>query len=101
MEMTIFSKKRKTAEGREFSTYFTELLNKNSGELEKISVKFREECGAPKVFPCNIVVEKENCNISKRTYEDEEGLKKETRDLWITAWTEGSAYVDHSTDEYF
>lgn len=101
IEITIFGKRRKSKEGREFVTYFTELTNKNTGEVEKISVKFREECGSPKQMPCNIRIAKGDCNIAPRHYEDAEGVDRETKDLWVSKWEPGSEYVDHSMDDYF
>ena len=105
MELTIFAKKRKTKEGKDFTAYFTK-LTKKTGEVITTSVKFREDCGAPKRENCpmNIVVDKSHANFVEKgiTYEDSEGIEKDgiDRTLWISEWTEGELYVDTSLDEF-
>lgn len=101
-EITIFAKKRTTKEGKRFYNYLTTLETKD-GELVTMSVKFPDEKKpSPDNCPINIIVEKENCNISKRKYEREDtGETAFSSTLWIKDYTIGSAYVDHSTDEFF
>lgn len=102
MEITIFSKKRQTKEGRTFYNFITTLTSKDGTE-RTMQVKFREEGGVPKPEQCpmNVVLEKQDCNISKRKYKDKDGLECEAFTLWVSRWNPGSEYVDHSTDEYF
>ena len=105
MELTIFAKKRVSKEGKDFTTYFTK-LTKVDGEEITTTVKFREECGAPKREQCpmNIVADKTDCNFVEKgvTYKDSEGNDKEAieRVLWISKWTEGEKYVDTSMDAF-
>lgn len=101
-EITIFSKRRQTAEGRVFYTYIT-TLPKKDGSTQTMGVKFRDECGAPKPEKCpmNIVVEREHMNISQKSYTDNEsGEIGISYTLWVSAWTEGTKYVDHSLDDF-
>ena len=103
MEITIFAKKRKNKEGRDFYSFLTTLTNKKTGEQETMQVRFREACGNPdpKDCPCNIKVEKGDCNIAVRTYiREDTGEICEAKVLWITKWIKGSAYVDTSMDDY-
>ena len=103
MEITIFAKKAQSLDGRNFTRFITKLLNNSTGELETMSVNFREECGQPKGENCpmNIIVNKGDCNISSRTYVDKNGDEQVGKTLWISAWESGSEYIDHSTDSYF
>lgn len=102
MELTVFAKNRTTKEGKPFQTYFSKLTKKDGTEMTT-ELKFRDECGAPKKFPCNIIVEKQDCNLAEKpvTYE-KDGVETDAiqRRLWISAWTEGSEYVDHSLDDF-
>lgn len=100
MKITVYAKRKKTKTGKEFFTYLT-TLTKKDGTEEMLEVKFREECGAPKNCPCNIVVNKEDANISKQTITREDnGEVYEVKKLWITSWSSGEPYVDTSLDEY-
>ena len=105
MELVIFAKKRTKKDGGDFTSYFTK-LTKKSGEEITTSVKFREDCGAPKREKCpmNIIVDKANANFVEKgiTYEDAEGVEHEgiDRTLWISEWEEGAPYVDKSLDDF-
>lgn len=109
MEITIFSSKKTSKTGNSFFVYVTKLLNKATGEEEYFKVKFREEdCRKPdgNKCPMNIIVEKDDCHISikEKEYEDTETGETGTytdRIIWVSNWSEGSPYVDTSTDNYF
>lgn len=115
LTLTIFAKKRKTKDGREFQTYFTTLPNG-----EKVKAKFRQECGEPKQFPCNIDLTQGGCNLSAEKYTREvednkideatgevigtERVKEqgEAKVLWVSAWAySAEEYRDSSMDEFF
>ena len=103
MEITIFSKKRSTADGRKtFFSYLTTLTRKD-GTPCTCSVRFAAPAEAPDPLNCpvNIVVNKEDCNMSKEDYTDSKtGEVRVSHKLWIKAYTLGSEYVDHSMDEF-
>ena len=102
MELTIYAKKRTTNAGKVFFNYLTTLKRKD-GEEQTLSVKFRDECGTPRpeTCPCNIIVDKADANIAKRTFTREDtGLKDTALTLWISAWKMGSVFVDTSLDDY-
>ena len=102
MNLTIFAKKRKSEDGREFYTYLTTLKRKDGTEL-KCQVKFRESCGTPKGAECpmNIVVNKNAANLSAKDIEREEtGEIITVYSLWVSEWTKGEKYVDHSLDDF-
>ena len=101
MEITIFSKRRTTKEGKPFTSYITRLIKMSTGEFVTMSVKFRESAGVPEVCPCNIQVSKGGCNISMRHGTDKNGEPVQYPTLWVSEWEPGSEYVDHSTDEFF
>ena len=103
MQITIFSKKRQAKDGRTFWSYLS-TLTKKDGEKVTVSVKFREECGAPKPenCPCNIVFDKHEGNLSERSFMREDtGEMFTAYTLWLSGWRPGEEYVDHSLDEFF
>ena len=99
MEITIFAKTRTALDGRKFTSYISRLPLKAGGE-RTVTVKFREDCGAPKSCPCNIIVDRENANVVSYEYTDADGEIKTGYTMWISEWIQGSEYVDHSLDEY-
>lgn len=104
MQLTVFAKKKTTKEGKPFNTYFAKMTKKDGEEITT-EVKFREECGAPKEFPCNVIVDKKDANFVEKpvTYHDEkDDIDKDAirRQLWVSAWKDGEPYVDHSLDDF-
>ena len=108
MLLNVFAKKRTTKDGKIFYNYLT-TLTKKDGEQETVELKFRDDCGQPKADNCPrcIEVKKENVNLVKRnitvypdTDADCEGRTIEERKLWVSAWEDKGAYLDHSLDEY-
>ena len=101
MEITIFAKRRQSKDGKQFYQYLTTLTRKD-GTTETMRVCFRDVTAPkPESCPRNIVVAKVDSNIATRTYTDTNtGEIKQAKTLWISAWIEGSPYVDHSLDEY-
>lgn len=100
MELTIYAKTKKTAEGRSFRIYLSRLTNKKTGEEVPVRVNFQEGLPLPTVFPVNIVIKREDANLSEKRYKDEEGEEHLTRSLWIKAYEMGSPFEDHSLDDY-
>ena len=102
MKVTVFAKKKFNKEGKPF-TVFVGRLMKKSGELQTVTVKFREECGQPKEekCPCIIEFDRENGNIQERSYIDNEGNDRTALTLWLSAWKfSEEKYIDHSLDEF-
>ena len=115
MNITLYAKKRQSSDGRTFYTYLG-TLKKKDGTEERVQVKFREACGSPKgdACPCNIIVNKEDANLSERPYcvlvptgesnENGEAIMREEertgKELWVSKWSFGEAFVDHSLDDY-
>lgn len=103
MEITIFAKQRTTKDGNtKFWTYLTTLIRKSDGVKEVMKVVFRDEAARPNGARCpmNIEVDKSALQVSSRAYTTDDGEKRESKTLWISAWKEGSPYEDHSMDEY-
>lgn len=101
MELTIFAKKRTTAEGKRFYTYLTQLTRKEDGEKVSVQVKFPEGL-APKADDCpiNIIVNKDKANLAVKKVETENG-EITSRTLWIKEYvTNDNPFVDSSLDEY-
>ena len=107
MKATIFSKTRKTREGKQFTSYFGSIARKD-GTADQVSVKFRQDVEIPKTFPCVLNFNKSDANLSTGTYikeietpdGDETVEYVETKTLWLTGYTSVEAYVDHSLDDY-
>lgn len=105
MLLNVFAKKRTSKDGKVFYNYLSSLTKKD-GVQETVQLKFREDCGQPKGDSCPRVIEvkKEDANLVKKliTVESEDGEEKEIeeRKLWISAWEDKGAYVDHSLDDY-
>ena len=102
MEIAIFAKKRTSNDGKTFYSYLTTLPRKDGTE-QTLTVRFREEAGKPKPENCpmNIVMEKGDVNISKKQFTREDtGETGFSYNLWVSAWKEGSLYVDNSLDEF-
>lgn len=101
MEISLFAKKRTTKEGKGFYVYLS-TLPKKDGSMIGCNVRFKDGCTVPdaKDCPMNICIEKEHCNLSQRSYEREDtGEQTIAYTLWVGAWSQGSAYVDHSLDD--
>ena len=102
MEITIFAKKRQTSDGRKsFYTYLT-TLTKKDGSPVTCAVKFTGDAEAPDPLSCpmNIVVRKEDCNLSKEDYMDKNNEKHTAFRLWVKRFEPGTPYIDHSMDEF-
>lgn len=103
MEITIFAKKRTTADGRKtFFSYLTTLTRKD-GTPCTCSVRFvaPAENPDPLVCPVNILVDKNDCNMTEEKYTDKKsGEDRKSYKLWIKSYKTGSAYVDHSMDDF-
>ena len=103
MKVTVFAKNRKTQDGRRFVSYIGKLAKKDGTEVTA-SIKFREDCGAPKVEDCPMIIEfaKENANMSERKYTDSKtGEERTGFELWVSEWiVSPEKYEDHSLDEF-
>lgn len=111
MKLSVFAKKRQVEETnpqtgkvttRDFYTYISTLVNKTTGEVLPVQVKFRQACGAPdpQKCPCFIEVPKEKANLSWDTYQNEDGEELRAARMWVTEWTYQGEFVDHSLDEF-
>lgn len=103
MEIVIFAKKRQTKDGKKtFFTYLSTLTRKDGAPV-LVSVRFIDPCKAPDPLdcPCNIVVEKEDCNLSKEDYiSNSTNEVKTSYKLWVKRYANGTPYVDHSMDDF-
>lgn len=102
MEITIYAKKRTTHEGKTFYTYLSKLKRKDGTE-QGVSVKFRDDAGAPKPENCpmNVKFDKGHANLSKHEFAREDtGEVGVSYTLWISRWEQGTPFVDHSLDDF-
>lgn len=99
-EITIFAKQRKTTEGRAFYAYVATLPRKD-GTNQTVGVKFRgDHQPRPESCPCIINVNKTDMNLSTRDITLKNGDPGKSYTLWVSAWTPGRPYVDHSLDDF-
>lgn len=103
MEITIYGKKKQTQDGKSFAAFITRLTRKDGSSITA-SVKFREDCGQPKLEECpvNIIFDKGKANLSDRTYTREDtGEDAKSYTLWINEWERSkNKFVDHSLDDF-
>lgn len=103
MKVTVFGKKKTSRDGKSFIAYVARLTRKDGSELTA-SVKFREDCGAPKLEDCpmNIEFAKGDANLASRTYVREDtGEEGTAYTLWVSRWDPSAeVYVDHSLDDF-
>lgn len=102
MEITIYAKKKQSRDGKTFYTYLSTLTRKD-GTQQTVQVKFRDEAGNPKPENCpmNIVIDKNDANLSSRDYVREDtGETVRAFTLWVTQYAPGSKFVDHSLDDF-
>lgn len=103
MEITVFAKKAKSREGREFYRFLSTLVNKSTGEEVTCSVKFAGDTSLdPKKCPCIITADKKDCNMAKKHVRDAESGDSVTYyTLWIKKWSQSDKeYIDHSLDDF-
>ena len=100
-EITIFSKRKTSKEGKQYYIY-TARIPKKDGTQVSTRVKFREDYGHPdpEKCPLNIEFDKVNANMVVETYQTDDGEAKVAHTLWISEWSQGSDYVDTSLDEF-
>lgn len=102
MEITIYAKKRNTADGKTFYTYLSTLTRKD-GTKQTVSVKFRDEAGKPKpeLCPMNIKFDRVMANMATKEFTREDtGEIAVSYTLWVSAWELGAPFDDHSLDEF-
>lgn len=101
MEITIFAKNCRTSEGRMFTKYVTRLTKKD-GTTIPAQVKIPEDKRPyPAECPMNIIIEKGKANLSEKHYVHEgTGEMRSRYELWVSDYTKGAPYVDHSLDDF-
>lgn len=100
MNLTVYAKTKKTAEGRTFRIYLSRITRKSTGEEVPVRINFKEGVPLPTVFPVNLIVEKEDANLTVKHYKNDEGEDCTAHNLWIEKYTMGEPFVDHSLDDY-
>ena len=106
MKVLVFAKKRQTKDGKAFTAYVAKLKKVDGSEVTT-GIKFREDCGAPKLeeCPCYIEFDKKDANMTTKQLEvttaDGEIKDVESRTLWVQKWEmSDEVYVDTSLDEF-
>ena len=103
MRINVFAKARTTRDGKPFTAYVGRLTNSTTGESVTVGIRFRQDCGAPRMddCPCVVEVEKKHANLDTREIiNPETGDITISRTLWVNAWEMVGEYEDHSLDDY-
>lgn len=102
LTIALFAKKVQSKDGGIFYKYLTTLTRKD-GSTFSCQVKFKgDDKNKPDTTKCpmNIIVSRESANLVKRALVDKETAEVyDAFTLWVSEWTEGDAYVDHSLDD--
>ena len=102
MKATVFAKKGFTKDAKTFYRFISRLQKKDGTEITA-TVKFREDCGAPKPEECplNIEFTKEDANLAKKNVTTEDGRELDVYTLWLSGWSRSAEkYEDHSLDDF-
>lgn len=102
MEITIYAKKRNSADGKTFYSYLS-TLNRKDGTKQTVSVKFRDAAGNPKPELCPMNIKFDRCcaNLAKKEFiREDTGETATSYTLWVSAWELGEPFVDHSLDDF-
>ena len=100
MNISVFAKKRTSKDGRGFLVYIGRIKRKSSGEEITTAIKFKD-CDAPEKTPCNIVVNKDDANLSEKKYlSNQTGEYEVSYTLWVSKYEMGEEFVDHSLDDF-
>lgn len=101
MKITVFAKKRTTKQGVKFYSYLTKMVKKDGTELTA-SVSFPEELRPkPESCPLNIIVAKEDANLTTKNVQNEDGTIYEKRTLWVNKYElDPEKYRDKSLDDF-
>lgn len=98
MKITVFATKSHNKDGKEFTSYSGRLTNRD-GEVISMGIKFKQPCQGPRREDCpvNIVFDRSDANLQTR-YDEKEDRTYKT--LWLSKYTLGEAYIDHSLDDF-
>lgn len=104
MEITLYAKRRTTADGKKSFFSFLTTLTKKDGTPLTCSVRFTGNDNSepdPDECPMNIIIEKGDCNLSSEKYTDNKtGEVRDSFRLWVKKWSPGSPWRDTSMDEF-
>ena len=111
MKLSVFAKRRQSQDTdsktgaitlRDFWTYLTTLVNKSTGEVVPVQIKFRQACGAPEPQKCPMFIEvpKDKANLSWEKYVNEDGEEMQAAKMWVCEWSPAGEFVDHSLDDF-
>lgn len=101
MKMTVFSKERRSKEGKPFTSYCTQLVNKSTGERTYFTVRFKAGTPIPARFPIVLECPRDGLSAKHTTSTLDDGRTVENHTVWISTWVDtGEEYVDHSMDDY-
>lgn len=99
MLVTVFKKIGTSKDGRKFDTYCTKLRRKDGTE-QYCTVHFNKSTPVPVDFPVNLIVNKDDANMSTESAVTKEGEEFTRFNLWVKAYTIGEPYRDKSLDDF-
>ena len=98
MKLKIFAK---NVYGKKV-VYLSRLVNKETGEVLPVEVRFRRTAGKPDFEDCPIVinVERESANLTYEEYYNKWNEKCQAAKLWISQYTVDDEYKDESLEDF-
>ena len=98
MKIKIFCK---NVYGNKF-VYLSRLVNKETGEVLPVEVRFRRTCEKPEPLNCPVVlnVEREDANLTYEEYVNKYNEQCKAAKLWIANYTVDDEYRDESLDGF-
>ena len=104
MKTTIFAKRVKSHDGKSFVTFVTQLERKD-GSKQYMRVMYygrdRNKSFDSDVCPLMIEFNREDANVSSKTYTDNSGEERKSYTLWLKDYkVSDEKFVDHSLDDF-
>lgn len=104
MKTTIFAKRVKSHDGKSFVVFVTQLERKDgSKQYMRIMYSGKDRNKAFDTDICPLVIEfnREDANVSTRTYTDNSGEEHKSYTLWLKDYkVSDEKFVDHSLDDF-
>ena len=97
MEITIFSKKTESKDGRKYNRHFARI----NDEFYDVRFVADKGCNEPAKCPCNIVVQPGEVSVKVRKLTEGNHAGETFKTLYVYKYTEGTPFVDTSADYLF
>ena len=97
MELTIFSKKSESSDGRKFNRHFTRIKD----TFYDVRFVADKGCKEPVNCPCNIVVNPGEISLKSRVLTEGKHAGETFKTIYVYKYKDGSPFVDTSANCLF